>query len=545
LQIIASREGGSPLNADARLTNKSILEKSRLRDWFHVPDMVTENDNTGRYRRLSLTIQIFLIIMWTIHDIGVIMGFFYTPVLPGLSLVLALSLLVGVFKSIKLSNYFSLLSLNAAPFISVGILDELSIDTLTLSLMWIVWPLVFAIFLLGYRGTLLLVSLDFLGLFAFAVIDPDVSLDMLPLIFFFLLGASVIAISGSREREFTLSSLRVSESKYRQMVDLMPAGVVITDSDETILSANPAMATLLGRDIHDLPSSNFLSLMHPLMKERLLSETPRRNGLTSSYDLTLQRMDGESRDVVVYTAPLLSPSDEVEKSLRVFIDMSENKKLEKIQQQQHRELEIYASLLRHDLRNDLGIIIGNTEITQMALDEENSDILEAIASTQAVCERMLNLLKALSASSEQAETDIVALVQATAMKAQEIDPTLTVNVTVDPSVGSTSIDGMRLLPMVFDNLLRNASIHAGANPNVEIRILQTEDRIKIIISDNGPGIPEELRSNLFQKGVSSREGGGFGLYLAKEILGAIDGSIEMMDSASGHGAHFQVTIPFN
>jgi PAS domain S-box-containing protein len=534
------------LNANARPTKQSILQKAKLKNWFHIHSVITEDGDTGSYMKLSLAIQFFLLIMWIIHDMGTTMGFFYTPVLPGLSIIIGLSLFIGAFKSIRLSNYLSLLALDAVPFISIGILEGFTPETFAISLMWIVWPLVFAIFLLGYRGTLLLVFLNFLGFLALAVFDPHVTPDMLPLPFFFILGASVIAILGSREREFTSASLKESELNYRQMVDLMPAGIVITDHDETILSINPAMSNLLGRELHDLPSSNLLEFIHPSMKEHLLSEkTRRRYGITSSYDLTLSHMDGESRDVVVYTAPLSSPSDEVEKSLRVFVDISEKRKLEKIQQQQHHELEIYASLLRHDLRNDLGIIIGNTEIIQMALDEENSDILEAITSTQTVCERMLNLLKALSAPSEQAETDIVALIQATALKAQEIDSKLTVNIMVDPSVGSTSIGGMRLLPMVFENLLRNASIHAGANPNVEIRVLQTEDRIKVIVSDNGPGIPEELLNNLFQKGVSSREGGGVGLYLAKEILGAIGGSIEIMDSASGHGAHFQVIIPFN
>ena len=62
------------------------------------------------------------------------------------------------------------------------------------------------------------------------------------------------------------------------------------------------------------------------------------------------------------------------------------------------------------------------------------------------------------------------------------------------------------------------------------------------VSDDGPGITSEVRDKLFQRGVSTR-GGGLGLYLSREVVMAINGSIELVESSSEKGATFKVLLP--
>jgi signal transduction histidine kinase len=98
------------------------------------------------------------------------------------------------------------------------------------------------------------------------------------------------------------------------------------------------------------------------------------------------------------------------------------------------------------------------------------------------------------------------------------------------------------MPMVFDNLLRNASVHAGESPTVVVTVQKKGNGIQVIISDNGPGVSESVRSHLFEKGVSTR-GGGLGLFLSKEIIESMGGQIELLDSDPGMGAKFRVFLP--
>jgi hypothetical protein len=58
------------LNANARPTKQSILQKAKLKNWFHIHSVITEDGDTGSYMKLSLAIQFFLLIMWIIHDMG-------------------------------------------------------------------------------------------------------------------------------------------------------------------------------------------------------------------------------------------------------------------------------------------------------------------------------------------------------------------------------------------------------------------------------------------------------------------------------------------
>jgi signal transduction histidine kinase len=218
------------------------------------------------------------------------------------------------------------------------------------------------------------------------------------------------------------------------------------------------------------------------------------------------------------------------------------KDMERILHQQYRELELYASLLRHDLKNDVGVIIGNVEIAKMTIADRDEVIDELLSSTEAVCERMMNLLNAVGRASKATESDLVPMVEKIASLAEEASFGLKVAVTADEQVRGVQITESKLLPLVFDNLLRNAAIHAGTSPKVQINITREEDFVSIIVTDDGPGVAEEVRNRLFHKGVSTR-GGGLGLYLSKAILNTLGGSIELVDSEEGAGATFRILLP--
>ena len=108
------------------------------------------------------------------------------------------------------------------------------------------------------------------------------------------------------------------------------------------------------------------------------------------------------------------------------------KDMERILHQQYRELELYASLLRHDLKNDVGVIIGNVEIAKLTIADRDEVLDELLSSTEAVCNRMMNLLNAVGRTSKVAESDLVPMVEKIA-SLTEASSGLKVAVTVDAS----------------------------------------------------------------------------------------------------------------
>ncbi len=220
----------------------------------------------------------------------------------------------------------------------------------------------------------------------------------------------------------------------------------------------------------------------------------------------------------------------------------ERKLAEKARIQHFQELEIYSSLIRHDLRNDLGVVLANIDLLRMQTEDMSSDVDDILQSLEALCQRMTNLLNVFSRSAGLDESSIIAVIEKSIEWAKEANPNLTINFTYSPNVKNARILASRMLPMVFDNLLRNAAIHAGKNPTVDITASITDRTIEIIVADDGPGVSKEIRPKLFQKGVSTR-GGGLGLYLSKEIINVMNGTIELVENDQQHGAVFKIILP--
>ncbi len=96
--------------------------------------------------------------------------------------------------------------------------------------------------------------------------------------------------------------------------------------------------------------------------------------------------------------------------------------------------------------------------------------------------------------------------------------------------------------MVWENLIRNAVEHAGESSIIDIEISREENSILVLFSDNGPGVLEKVRKRLFQKGTTTVEGG-LGLYLSREIIQSIGGTIELVTDESVEGAKFKIILP--
>jgi PAS domain S-box-containing protein len=345
------------------------------------------------------------------------------------------------------------------------------------------------------------------------------------------------------ERKKAENALRGSEKRYKELINMLPQGVIITDLNESITLVNQEMCIILGYSSEELIGRSLLNFIDIADTKKVLAQTKRRTrGEISSYDIRTNRKTGEIRDVRVTAAPMKNNAGEVDGSIGVFMDVTDSKQNEEQRRQQHSELEVYASLLRHDLRNDVGVILGNVDLAKMIAGENDSEIRETLSSTEAVCERMMNLLKAVSRPADSIERNIVALVRSVSSQAQDAHAKLTVNVTVDDDTEELTIVGNRLFPMVFENLLRNAAAHAGENSIVDMTISKEGSNVQVLVSDNGPGVPKEVRNHLFHREVST-SGGGLGLYLSRAIVNAMNGSIELMDTDPGKGATFKILLP--
>ena len=154
---------------------------------------------------------------------------------------------------------------------------------------------------------------------------------------------------------------------------------------------------------------------------------------------------------------------------------------------------------------------------------------------------MVGLLDAFSKFPQDVEMNLVSQIEDVAAEAQTVHPELSINIAATKRARETESTSSRLMPMVWMNIFRNSAQHAGPSPQIEVSIFDIENSLKVTIQDNGPGISEEEKPWIFSRGDPiERENRGMGMYLARVIIEAHGGRIELADAV---GCKFEVNLP--
>src|SRR5262249_52446731 len=127
-------------------------------------------------------------------------------------------------------------------------------------------------------------------------------------------------------------------------------------------------------------------------------------------------------------------------------------------------------------------------------------------------------------------------------------PDETVELKLEPAqVRGRSAD----LEIIFRNLLDNAIKYSGDKPHVDVETRHNGNgRVVALIGDNGPGIPAKLRRKIFGRFVRlgselerTTPGTGLGLYIVRNLVRRIGGTIQVRSRSAGPGTIFEVELP--
>ena len=267
-------------------------------------------------------------------------------------------------------------------------------------------------------------------------------------------------------------------------------------------------------------------------------------GKASAYEITMVRKDGERRSVRVSAVPQRNLEGNIDQTLSVIVDITERINAERDLRVSNRDLQLYANLLRHDIRNDLQIIIIQSEAAEMLLPSDSATT-ESFGIIRGTAERMASLLRILGDPDFISEEGLVDVIRSRATQAEKAHHDLKITVKASEKAQAVKVSSERLLPAVLDNLFRNAAQYAGPEPKVDVIVEHVGNFIQIIVSDNGPGIPEKIRATLFTIGASTSDGG-LGLYLSKRIIEGYGGTIEILEHESEKsGATYSIKLPLD
>lgn len=223
-----------------------------------------------------------------------------------------------------------------------------------------------------------------------------------------------------------------------------------------------------------------------------------------------------------------------------------NELLAERNEEQSETLALVTRLVSHDIRNDMAIIKGYADILTEHIDEEGSSYVEVIQErideTVQLLEDTSTLVKSIDEEREFEPIDLSAILDQEVATVRENHPEVTLETDIPAGI---SVKADSLIQQLFANLLQNAVFHNDAEDlTIELTAEQSGDRVEVVVSDDGRGIPPEVREHCFELGEQGPESGGdgIGLYLVSRLADVYGGTVELEESPTG-GARFRVLLP--
>jgi signal transduction histidine kinase len=251
--------------------------------------------------------------------------------------------------------------------------------------------------------------------------------------------------------------------------------------------------------------------------------------------------------------------DEVAELTRTFNGMLHELSLARIEREKSllRQREFIADA-SHELRTPLTSVLANLELLDDALEGSASRELEreSVESALRSSRRMRRLVADLQilarADSGRTQTFTVCdLAEITRNAVAELRPVAERHTIELGCNGPAPVEGNPDdLHRVVINLVGNAVRHTPAGTVISVDVKSGPDIATLTVSDDGPGIPEEVRSQIFDRFVrssgpgdrASSKGSGLGLAIVQAIALEHHGNASCGDSAEG-GAQFKVELP--
>ncbi|WP_324759829.1 sensor histidine kinase [Haloarcula montana] len=355
----------------------------------------------------------------------------------------------------------------------------------------------------------------------FAGITPHPRLDLTPI--FYLVQTVGIGLALYR-----YDFLNVVPLAANTLLEEIDDPVFVVDQDGLIADRNPAAASYIEAGI-DRPTLSDVTI------DGLDTVLRPCDGGTTNLEVTTPHRDGDRLTTVVYdvrTTPISDRYDIVRGYTVVLRDVTDREAHKQALATQNERLEEFTGIVSHDLRNPLQVVDGKIELARQTGDLSHlDDASDAVDRMETMLEELLHLAREGQTIDEKAEVDLESACRA----AWGVVGTETATLVVETDT-TVVADGTRLR-QVFENLFRNAVEHGGEDVTVTVGSFDGG----FYVADDGPGIPEGARGDIFELGVTSEsDGTGFGLAIVERIVEAHGWTIDYTDSEDG-GARFEVT----
>lgn len=309
------------------------------------------------------------------------------------------------------------------------------------------------------------------------------------------------------------------------VVDAVEDALVVVD-DGRVLDANRAFREWFDAEA---PTGKELSAVlagQPALRERIEA---------GSEGVVETETGAGSRSIEVTLSPVRADGERVGRLAHLRDETDWKRRCERLERE-NEQLDRFASVISHDLRNPLDVALGRTNaLRERVEDPEVVDQLELISDAHGRMQRIITDVLSLAREGEAVDSRESVGLATLAADAWATVATEEASLAVE-SERVVSADRDRLAH-VFENLFRNAVQHAGSGVTVTVGPLPDG----FYVEDDGPGIPPGDRERVLEPGYTgSGSGTGLGLAIVEQVVDAHGWDLTVAASDDG-GARFEVT----
>ncbi len=346
-------------------------------------------------------------------------------------------------------------------------------------------------------------------------------------------------ITDRRERE---EELQKTTGTLEAIIDSSPDPIAMVDGDREVVRWNRA-----AEDVFGWPAAEVLGKRAPFVPDDKQEEfgtfiDQLDDGETlQTVDTVRQSKEGKRLNVSLSSTRVES-NGKLVGYLGTFQDISQRIEYENRIEKQRDGLELLNEMVRHDIRNDLQVIQSHANILGTRIDGEHRDHIEKIlantGSAVALTETARDVSKAMLRTDREPEP-----ISLRATLEPQLDQVRSAHtdavVVTDSPVPAISVLADEMLSSVVRNLLNNAILHNDKEiPQVAVSVEERGDRVVVSVADNGPGVPDEQKTEIFGHGEQGLEsdGSGIGLYLVDTLVEHYGGRVWVSDHPDSDAA---------
>lgn len=355
------------------------------------------------------------------------------------------------------------------------------------------------------------------------------------------------------EQKETQAAARKSETLFFQLFHVSPLAIVMLDSQGNVAQINPGFEKMFGYSFKELKGKGLNETIVPSV---LKSEGNDLNSLISTEQVVRietkrQRKDGQLLSVIIYGLPVHF-QDETIGIFGIYVDITEQKKIEEELKVRNTELDNFVYKVSHDLRAPLSSVLGLVNLAQIPGNNDNPvEYLNVIGQKVS---QLDHFITDVLSHSKNLKLEI---------KIEEIHFRELINQTftdlsylkgADEIIRSVTIEGVTFhsdrwrVAEILRNLISNAIKYRNFNredSEIKIQIRTNEDETFIVFSDNGIGIDDQNLDkifNMFYRASVQSDGSGLGLYIVKNAIEKLGGHIDVK-SVFTQGTTFMINLP--